>query len=224
MVADLTKITNIENQRQADFNAFLIKVNKNIADLKENIERLDGQIQSNTECIARETDIINEATAKSNRNEDLKQKAIKMCAKFVEEVQEAQNARRIEVGVVRQILGLMKVRFGQVPERLTEYLDSVENGFAEYENKTKLIAYKVYKYMALNENELGKDITADKQAYVDNKKFSSLSFLAPFLMPFFIPAFLAFATRFATFAFSAAMALIACLYCLLPFLYFFIFA
>jgi len=171
MVSDLAKITAVENKRQADFEAFLIKVNKNIADLKENIDRLDAQIQSNTECVARETAVINEATAKSTRNADLKEKAIKMCAKFVEEVKQAQEARRIEVGVVRQILGLMKVRFGNVPERLTDYLDSVEKGFAEYENKTKLIAYKVYKYMALNENELGKDITADKQNYVDNKKF-----------------------------------------------------
>jgi len=65
----------------------------------------------------------------------------------------------------------MNVRFGKVPKRMTEYLDSVEAGFAEYENKTKLIAFKIYKYLALNENEMGKDITADTQAYVDNKKF-----------------------------------------------------
>merc|ERR1711941_113808 len=112
MTADLAKITAVEQKRQADFEAFLIKVNRNIADLKENIERLDGQIQSNTECVARETDIINEANAKSTRNADLKEKAIKMCAKFVQEVQQAQEARRIEVGVVRQILALMKLRFG----------------------------------------------------------------------------------------------------------------
>lgn len=171
MVDDLQKITNLENKRQADFDRFLVKVNKNIADLEANIERLNAQIQSNQECIARETAIINEATAKSSRNADLKQKAIEMCAKFVQEVQKAQEARRIETGVVRQILNLMRVRFGNVPERLTNYLQSVEDGFAAYENKTKLIAYKVYKYMALNENALGKDITADKQAYVENKKF-----------------------------------------------------
>lgn len=171
MVKDLAAITKTENERQAAFEAFLKKVNKNIADLKANIKRLDGQIQSNTECIARENAIISEATAKSGRNADLKEKAIKMCAKFVEEVKKAQEARRIEINVVQQILTLMEARFGKVPKRLTDYLASVENGFAEYENKTKLIAYKVYKYMALNENELGKDITADTQAYVDNKKF-----------------------------------------------------
>merc|ERR1711957_551675 len=109
MEADLEKIVALENKRQADFAAFLLKVNKNIEDLK--------------------------------------------------------------VNVVRQILNLMNVRFGKVPKRMTDYLDSVEAGFAEYENKTKLIAYKIYKYMALNENEMGKDITADTKAYVDNKKF-----------------------------------------------------
>merc|ERR1712032_1322373 len=167
MVSDLAKITAVENKRQADFEAFLIKVNKNIADLKENIDRLDAQIQSNTECVARETAVINEATAKSTRNADLKEKATKMCAKFVEEVKQAQEARRIEVGVVRQVLGLMKVRFGNVPERLTDYLDSVEKGFAEYENKTKLIAYKVYKYMALNE------INSERISLLTNKTMST---------------------------------------------------
>jgi len=171
MEDDLQKIVDLENKRQADFDAFLIKVNQNIHDLEANIKTLQAQIKSNQECVARETAIIKEAAAKAGRNADLKEKAIKMCAKFVQEVQEAQKARHTEVEVVKQILGLMKVRFGKVPQRMVDYLNSVENGFAEYENKTKLIAYKVYKYMALKENALGKDITADTKAYVDNKKF-----------------------------------------------------
>jgi len=171
MEADLEKIVALENKREADFQAFLVKVNKNIADLEANIKHLNEQIKSNTECVMRESAIIAEATKKSARNADLKEKAIKMCAKFVQEVQEAQKARRTEVEVVRQILNLMNVRFGKVPKKMVDYLDSVEHGFAEYENKTKLIAYKVYKYMALNENALGKDITADTKSYVTNKKF-----------------------------------------------------
>merc|ERR1712032_1243782 len=71
-------------------NAFLIKVNKNIDDLRANIKQLLAQIKSNSECVARETAIIKEAAAKTARNSDLKEKAIKMCAKFVEEVKEAQ--------------------------------------------------------------------------------------------------------------------------------------
>lgn len=171
MEADLAKIMALEAKRASDFAAFLIKVNKNIADLKANIKQLLAQIKSNSECVARETAVMKEAAAKTARNSDLKEKAIKMCAKFVEECKVAQAARRTEITTVRQILNLMNVRFGKVPKRMTDYLDSVEAGFAEYENKTKLIAFKVYKYLALNENELGKDITADTQEYVDNKKF-----------------------------------------------------
>merc|ERR1711957_125007 len=144
MEADLEKIVALENKRQADFAAFLLKVNKNIEDLKANIKTLVAQIKSNVECVARENLIIKEAAAKTGRNQDLKEKAIKMCAKFLE---------KVRVNVVRQILNLMNVRFGKVPKRMTDYLDSVEAGFAEYENKTRLIAYKIYKYMALNENE-----------------------------------------------------------------------
>jgi len=168
---DLDDIIALENQRQSDYDAFLSKVNQNIDELKASIEQLKAQVQENQECVARESAIITEASAKSNRNSDLKDKAIKMCAKFVEEVEEAQAARRTEVDVVRQILNLMNVRFGKVPKRMSDYLDSVENQFAEYENKTQLIAYKVYKYQALNENALGKDITADNQSYDENKKF-----------------------------------------------------
>merc|ERR1712032_709962 len=51
--ADLEKIVNLENKRQADFNAFLIKVNKNIDDLRANIKQLLAQIKSNSECVAR---------------------------------------------------------------------------------------------------------------------------------------------------------------------------
>ena len=171
MEADLAKIVALEQKRAADFAAFLVKVNKNIADLKANIKQLLAQIKSNSECVARETAIIKEAAAKTARNADLKEKAIKMCAKFVEETRQAQAARKTEIAVVRQILNLMNVRFGKVPKRMTDYLDSVEAGFAEYENKTKLIAYKIYKYLALSENALGKDITADTDAYVEGKKF-----------------------------------------------------
>jgi phenylalanyl-tRNA synthetase alpha subunit len=169
--SDLEKITQLENQRQADFNAFLIKVNKNIDDLNANIVRLTEQIRTNKECVARENAIITEATNKLTRNKDLKEKALRMCEKFVKEVEQAQKARRTEIEVVREILNLMKIRFGKVPKSMVDYLDSVENGFAVYENKTKLIAYQIYKYLALNENALGKDIVSNKVDYVENKKF-----------------------------------------------------
>merc|ERR1712160_135447 len=58
MEADLEKIVALENKRQADFAAFLLKVNKNIEDLKANIKTLVAQIKSNAECVARETLII----------------------------------------------------------------------------------------------------------------------------------------------------------------------
>ena len=169
--ADLEVIVQVENQRQEDYNAFLVAVNQNIADLNASIATLQEQIRSNEECVARENGIITEATNKIARNADLKEKAITMCAKFVEEVKEAQNARRIEIGVVSQILALMRIRFGKVPESMTNYLASVEASFAEYENKTKLIAYQVYKYMALNENALGKDIADNREEYVENRRF-----------------------------------------------------
>merc|ERR1712151_1107597 len=47
MEADLEKIVNLENKRQADFNAFLIKVNKNIDDLIANNYSLKSNLTLN---------------------------------------------------------------------------------------------------------------------------------------------------------------------------------
>merc|ERR1712151_1013712 len=47
MEADLEKIVNLENKRQADFNAFLIKVNKNIDDLTANNYSLKSNLTLN---------------------------------------------------------------------------------------------------------------------------------------------------------------------------------
>lgn len=168
---DLATIIRVENEREAAFQLFLKKVNKNIADLKASIKKLLGQIQSNMECVARETKVLNEAAAKNARNADLKQKAINMCKKFVLEVEEAQKARRLEVGVVKQILNLCNVRFGKVPKRMSDYLNNVENGFKAYENKTKLIAFTIYKHAAIKFNTHAADIVINTKDYVSGKKF-----------------------------------------------------
>jgi hypothetical protein len=163
--ADLAKIVKIENDRERDFQAFLVLVNRNIADLKASIATLNAQITANKECIARETKVFDEASKKRLRNADLKERAIKMCAKFVEEVMEAQKARQTEVNVIRQILNLMNVRFGKVPQSMNDYLDNVEKGFKEYENKTKLIAFQIYKHITFNNNAHAADIVVNTDKY-----------------------------------------------------------
>ena len=163
--ADLAKIVKIENDRERDFQAFLVLVNRNIADLKASIATLNAQITANKECIARETKVFDAASKKRLRNADLKERAIKMCAKFVEEVIEAQKARQTEVNVIRQILNLMNVRFGKVPQSMNDYLDNVEKGFKEYENKTKLIAFQIYKHITFNNNAHAADIVVNTDKY-----------------------------------------------------------
>jgi len=168
---DLATIIKVEEDRVADFQAFLAKVNQNIAELEATIADLGNQITKMEECVAREDAIIAEANAKRVRNDDLGQKAASMCKKFAEEVAEATKARRTELQVVQEILNLLAIRFGTVPARMTEYMKSIEEKFAEYENRTKFILVKYYERADLVENAHGKDIVADTQAYVDNQKF-----------------------------------------------------
>jgi len=168
---DLSKIIETENQRVADFNAFLVAVNKNIEDLEKSIEDLKSQLKSMGECIARESAIIADALAKESRNSDLRTKASNMCIQFAKEVMEATRARKTEMGVIEEILALLKIRFGKIPQSLTSYMESIKVKFADYENRTKFIIVKYYERAALVEDVLGKDIVADKVSYADNKKF-----------------------------------------------------
>ena len=168
---DLNKIIELENQRVADFNAFLAAVNKNIADLEKSIADLKDQIKKMTECVARESAIISEATNKESRNADLREKALRMCTEFAKEVMEATKARRTEMSVIEEIITLLRVRFGKIPQNLVSYMESIKLRFAEYENKTKFIVIKYYERAALVEDVLGKDIVADTKNYAENKKF-----------------------------------------------------
>jgi len=168
---DLNKIISIENQRVNDFNAFLAAVNKNIAQLEASIADLSNQIKSMNECVTRENSIISEASSKLSRNSDLRDKALKMCTEFAQEVMAATQTRRTEMAVIEEILTLLKVRFGKIPQSLIDYMESIKLRFAEYENKTRFIVVKYYERAALVEDVKGKDIVADTKAYAENKKF-----------------------------------------------------
>ncbi len=168
---DLAEIIAVENQRVVDFNAFIVAVDSNIEQLNATISDLETQIQKMEECISNETKIFSEASNKFTRNTDLGQRAVDMCKRFVEEVEAANNSRRIEMDVISEIFTLLQVRFGKVPQDMLDYMESIKTQFAEYENRTKFIKVEIYKYAALVENELGKDIVADKQNYVENVKF-----------------------------------------------------
>ena len=94
-----------------------------------------------------------------------------MCREFAQEAESAMRARENEIKVVKQIIDLLRVRFGALPANLTKYLASIEAEFKEYKNKTKLIAYTIYQKAHIDENVLGKDIAANANVYKTNKKF-----------------------------------------------------
>jgi len=168
---DLNKIIEIENQRVRGFTEFLVAVNKNIAALQASIEDLKQQIKNMQECVARESAVIAEASSKQSRNADLRDKALNMCIEFAKEVMAATKARKMEMNVIEEIIQLLKVRFGNIPQNLISYMESIKIRFAEYENTTKFIIVKYFERAALVENTLGKDIVADTKSYSENKKF-----------------------------------------------------
>ena len=94
-----------------------------------------------------------------------------MCKEFADEALEAIRARGQEIQVVKQIMELLRVRFGTLPQNLLTYVASIEAGFAEYQNRTKLIAFNVYQRADIKENALGSSITAEAKLYEENKKF-----------------------------------------------------
>lgn len=168
---DLQTIINTENSRIVDFNAFIVKVDANIRQLVASLKTLALQILTNSACVKREQAIINTANAKRARNDNLAKKASKMCKEFADEALEAIRARGQEIQVVKQIMELLRVRFGTLPQNLLTYVASIEAGFAEYQNRTKLIAFNVYQKADIRENALGSSITAEAKLYEENKKF-----------------------------------------------------
>ena len=168
---DLQVIVNIETERVRDFNAFIVKVNQNIATLIVSLAKLKQQVAVTKACVEREKLIVQTALKKRERNASLAKKAENMCREFAQEAESAMRARENEIKVVKQIIDLLRVRFGALPANLTKYLASIEAEFKEYKNKTKLIAYTIYQKAHIDENVLGKDIAANANVYKTNKKF-----------------------------------------------------
>lgn len=168
---DLSNIISVENQRVNDFNDFIVKVDANINALEKSIADLKQQITDMSACVLREGLIVSEATNKKSRNNDLAQKASDMCLKFAEEVAAAQKSREIEIGVIKEILTLLEIRFKTVPQKMLDYMVTIEAQFAEYANRTKFIVYTIYQRAALIEDLKGKDIVGDTKNYVENVKF-----------------------------------------------------
>merc|ERR1712032_776496 len=112
MEADLEKIVNLENKRQADFNAFLIKVNKNIDDLRANIKQLLAQIKSNSESLPEKPPSLKKPLPKLPETLTLRKKPSRCVPNSSKKSKKPKLPEELKS---ESLDNLMNVRFGKVP-------------------------------------------------------------------------------------------------------------
>jgi hypothetical protein len=129
-----------------------------IARLGADIKRTTTQITSMTTCLANEGKILATANNKLHRNTKLKDLAGKTCTDFTREFITATQQRLSEMDVIKQILAIMKKRFGQLPEDLVAYLRATRNGFRVYVNSTQFKAYQEYVQKHIADDVAGRNL------------------------------------------------------------------
>jgi chromosome segregation ATPase len=169
LVEDLAEIERVEAERQAAFEKFKALLEKSIEVLEKQVEAVKEQIEKMEECVNTEQAILFEAAQKLNRNADLKDSAEKMCQKFAQEFVDATKNRLAEITAVKAILDICKKRFGELPEDLVKYLDSVENGWIAYINSTAFKKFEEYQQNHLDANERGHELVT-KEAIVGDEE------------------------------------------------------
>jgi hypothetical protein len=161
----------IETAAAAVFAKYSARLNRIIATLKKNIERLDKQIRDMDHCMDMEGKIIASASKKDNRNTTLRNNARNMCASFTKEFIEATYNRRDEITTMQQIIEIVSKRFKKLPKDLISYLEEVKDGWRKYINSTEFKKFIEYVRIQYVENKRGK-LLASVDA--DNKKFRNI--------------------------------------------------
>lgn len=168
----LAKITADNKQNEDDerravaiFQKYKARLDKVIATLQRNVNRVRQQIKDMKRCIDVEGGIIATASAKIARNTKLLVQAERMCKSFNKEFIEATYNRLDEIRTMRTILAIVAKRFRKLPKDLITYLDEIKDGFKKYVNSTefhKFIEYERKRYIRNKRGALLAKLNADK--------------------------------------------------------------
>lgn len=125
------------DQKEADsIAAFTEQFNNLVAhieDLKEDEKTLNKHIADMKSCVADQTAVLNEATAKEDRNSDLLNSSADLCDDFINEYKTETKSREDELHLIEEIRALVSKRLNQLSPGA--YARANSDDFGEYQNQ-----------------------------------------------------------------------------------------
>jgi hypothetical protein len=157
------KVGQTEEKKQVQIFASLkTNLNNILTQLGKNILRTKSQIISMRLCVAKEKTIMFSAASKSARNTKLLNLADKTCKDFAREFIQATNSRNSELVIIRQIISVIKKRFGQISPGVLKKLRTMSFTLKTYVNSTEFKGYKEYVKVSTADNVRGRDLSGNK--------------------------------------------------------------
>jgi len=142
-----------------DFERLIKEFNIIIQELNKNIVRINNQIAEMDECVKKERSIMESASAKKIRNSKLLSLADKTCLDFVRSFVEATKNRYRQIQVIKDILVIVKRRFGELPSSLVKEIDEMNGEFKHYVNTTEFQKYVEITKVHIEDNLHGRKLS-----------------------------------------------------------------
>jgi hypothetical protein len=143
------------------FESLVAEFNKIITDLTKNIDRIKKQIVEMDLCVKTETAIMDSSSSKKLRNEKLLTIGDKTCIDFLKDFVLATKERYREIESIKDILAIIKRRFGEFPPSLTKKLNDLNSTFKHYINTTQFVKYVEITQSHAADNSSGRKLSGN---------------------------------------------------------------
>mmetsp|Transcript_18625 Transcript_18625/g.33664 ORF Transcript_18625/g.33664 Transcript_18625/m.33664 type:complete len:364 (-) Transcript_18625:41-1132(-) len=109
------------------------ELNERLAELESDEQSLRQHIRDMNQCVANQTAVLSEATAKESRNSELLESSTALCNDFYNEYETESLNRSQELKLIQEVRALVQRRLNQLkPEA---YARANADSYEEYENK-----------------------------------------------------------------------------------------
>lgn len=159
LLADSNEADIQEQNLQKSFETLIKEFNVIISELEQNIDRIKNQIKEMEKCIADELVIMNSASNKNNRNDRLLKLAEITCTDFLKSFVDATRNRARQIEVVKDIIQIIKRRYGQLPSKFLEEVNIANNHFKTYINTTQFQKYVEITRIKISDNLRGRKLS-----------------------------------------------------------------
>jgi len=159
LAADCHEADVQEDNLQKSFETLIQEFNLIISELEQSITRIKIQIKEMESCIASESAIMSSSSQKENRNQKLLFLAERTCTDFIKSFVDATNNRARQVEVVKDIIVIIKRRFGELPPNFMNELNTTDGHFKEYINSTQFQDYVEIVQFKMADNLRGRQLS-----------------------------------------------------------------